>query len=166
MIPKLNKTKLSQIKIRNGETRNKFGEGAKSKKEREIKQSEELQQYLRKITRISTMSLDQENRLWREIKKKEGDKRLEGKIFETNLRLVISIAKKYRDNDSLTFFELIKAGEEGLKRAIEVFKWRRERRKKFSSYAEWWIRRAITEAIANGWLPGDLRASEGIMRKT
>lgn len=152
MIQKFQRSNLSQTEIRNVEIM--------SKKEREIQQSGELRQCLKKVDKAPYISFEEENHLWRKIKEKGGDKNLEDKIFEANLKLVIRIAKKYnRDNNNLTFLELILAGEEGLKRAIEVFKWRRRGRGKFSTYAKWWIKRAIIEATVNGRLPSDLVSS-------
>lgn len=106
-----------------------------------------VRMYLREIGRIQLLSADEEIELARKIVKggKAGDiaKR---KLVQANLRLVVSIAKKYVGRGML-FLDLIQEGNLGLIRAAEKFD--HERGYKFSTYATWWIRQAITRAIAD-----------------
>jgi len=103
--------------------------------------------YLREIGRIKLLSTSDEIKLARKIMEggKEGD-RAKKKLVQSNLRLVVSIAKKYVGRGML-FLDLIQEGNLGLIRAAEKFD--HERGFKFSTYATWWIRQAITRAIAD-----------------
>src|SRR3989344_1810624 len=108
--------------------------------------TDSAQMYLREIGKISLISADEEKELARKIEK--GDQEAKNKLAKANLRLVVSIAKKYvgRSPD-LTLLDLIQEGNLGLFRAVEKFDWRRGF--KFSTYATWWIRQAITRALAD-----------------
>ena len=103
--------------------------------------------YLREIGRIKLLSTNDEIKLARKIMEggREGD-RAKKKLVQANLRLVVSIAKKYVGRGML-FLDLIQEGNLGLIRAAEKFD--HERGFKFSTYATWWIRQAITRAIAD-----------------
>ncbi len=100
--------------------------------------------YLREIGKISLLSLDEEAELAKKIV--EGDKKAKDKMVEANMRLVVSIAKRYSGR-GLDFLDLIQEGNTGLLRAVEKFD--PEKGFKFSTYATWWIRQAITRAIAD-----------------
>ena len=106
-----------------------------------------VRMYLREIGRIRLLTADEEIELARKIAKggAEGD-RAKQKLVQANLRLVVSIAKKYVGRGML-FLDLIQEGNLGLIRAAEKFD--HERGYKFSTYATWWIRQAITRAIAD-----------------
>ena len=100
--------------------------------------------YLREIGKIPLLSSDEEMELARRIV--EGDKRAKDKMAEANMRLVVSIAKRYSGR-GLDFLDLIQEGNTGLLRAVEKFD--PDKGFKFSTYATWWIRQAITRAIAD-----------------
>ncbi|MBI2113401.1 MAG: sigma-70 family RNA polymerase sigma factor [Candidatus Wildermuthbacteria bacterium] len=105
-----------------------------------------VQMYLKEIGRISFVTGDQEKELAKRIE--QGDMEAKKILARANLRLVVSIAKKYVGRSpNLTLLDLIQEGNLGLFRAVEKFDWRRGY--KFSTYATWWIRQAITRAIAD-----------------
>jgi len=103
-----------------------------------------VRMYLREIGRIRLLVATEEIDLAQRIEK--ADKRARKKLIESNLRLVVSIAKKYIGR-GMSFLDLIQEGNQGLMRAVEKYDWRRGY--KFSTYATWWIRQAITRAIAD-----------------
>jgi RNA polymerase primary sigma factor len=100
--------------------------------------------YLAEIGRVRLLTHADEIRLAKGIAR--GDKRCKDRLVEANLRLVVSIAKKYR-NRGVSFLDLIQEGNLGLIRAVEKFD--HTKGYKFSTYATWWIRQAITRAIAD-----------------
>ncbi len=100
--------------------------------------------YLREIGKIPLLSAEEEQELAQRIVK--GDKKAKDKMVESNMRLVVSIAKRYGGR-GLDFLDLIQEGNTGLLRAVEKFD--PEKGFKFSTYATWWIRQAITRAIAD-----------------
>ena len=100
--------------------------------------------YLREIGKIPLLSAEEEMDLARRIV--EGDKKAKDKMAEANMRLVVSIAKRYSGR-GLDFLDLIQEGNTGLLRAVEKFD--PDKGFKFSTYATWWIRKAITRAIAD-----------------
>ncbi|MBR0431867.1 RNA polymerase sigma factor RpoD [Candidatus Saccharibacteria bacterium] len=100
--------------------------------------------YLREIGKIPLLSPEEEQDLAARIVK--GDKKAKDKMVESNMRLVVSIAKRYSGR-GLDFLDLIQEGNTGLLRAVEKFD--PEKGFKFSTYATWWIRQAITRAIAD-----------------
>ncbi len=100
--------------------------------------------YLREIGKIPLLSPEEELDLAHRVLK--GDKKAKDKMVEANMRLVVSIAKRYSGR-GLDFLDLIQEGNTGLLRAVEKFD--PEKGFKFSTYATWWIRQAITRAIAD-----------------
>ncbi len=100
--------------------------------------------YLREIGKIPLLSQDEEQELAQKVV--EGDKKAKDKMVEANMRLVVSIAKRYSGR-GLDLLDLIQEGNTGLLRAVEKFD--PEKGFKFSTYATWWIRQAITRAIAD-----------------
>lgn len=106
--------------------------------------SDPVRMYLREIGRVSLLTYEEEVALAKRVEK--ADKRAREKLINANLRLVVSIAKKYV-NRGLTLLDLIEEGNIGLMRAVMKYDWRRGY--KFSTYATWWIRQAITRAIAD-----------------
>lgn len=103
-----------------------------------------VRMYLKEIGRIPLLTREQEIELAQ--KTEAGDKRAKEKLTASNLRLVVSIAKKYIGR-GMTFLDLIQEGNKGLIRAVEKYDWTKGF--KFSTYATWWIRQAITRAIAD-----------------
>ncbi len=103
-----------------------------------------IQMYLREIGKIPLLTAEEEVILAKG--KERGDKESERKMVEANLRLVVSIAKKFAGKQ-LTLLDLIQEGNIGLFRAVKKFDYRRGF--KFSTYATWWIRQAITRALAD-----------------
>ena len=100
--------------------------------------------YLREIGRVPLLSSDEEIEL--AVKIAEGDEYAKGRLIEANLRLVVSIAKKYVGR-GMYFLDLIQEGNVGLIKAVDKFDYTKGF--KFSTYATWWIRQAITRAIAD-----------------
>ncbi len=100
--------------------------------------------YLKEISHIPLLSAEEEVELAKRIER--GDHRALQRLSRSNLRLVVSVAKRYVGR-GLTLLDLIQEGNIGLMRAAEKFDWRRGY--KFSTYATWWIRQAITRAIAD-----------------
>ena len=103
-----------------------------------------LRLYLREIGKVPLLTADQEVSLAKRIER--GDMRAKQQMIEANLRLVVSIAKGYLGR-GLSFLDLIQEGSLGLIRAVEKFDYRKGY--KFSTYATWWIRQAVTRAIAD-----------------
>jgi len=103
-----------------------------------------VRMYLREIGKIPLLKSEEEISLAQKIEK--GDRKAKKKLTESNLRLVVSIAKKYVMR-GLSLLDLIQEGNQGLIRAVEKYDWRKGY--KFSTYATWWIRQAITRAIAD-----------------
>ena len=103
-----------------------------------------IKMYLREIGQIPLLSQAEEVAVAQRIE--QGDESAVTKLTESNLRLVVSIAKKYT-NRGLKLLDLIQEGNIGLMKAVEKFEWRKGY--KFSTYATWWIRQSITRAIAD-----------------
>lgn len=105
-----------------------------------------VQMYLKEIGRHSLISAQEERDLAKRIQ--AGDEEAKNLLARANLRLVVSIAKKYVGRSAdLTLLDLIQEGNLGLFKAVEKFEW--EKGYKFSTYATWWIRQAITRALAD-----------------
>ncbi|SER17585.1 RNA polymerase primary sigma factor [Gracilibacillus ureilyticus] len=109
-----------------------------------IKINDPVRMYLKEIGRVDLLSASEEIELAKKIE--EGDEYSKKRLAEANLRLVVSIAKRYVGRGML-FLDLIQEGNMGLIKAVEKFDFRKGF--KFSTYATWWIRQAITRAIAD-----------------
>jgi RNA polymerase primary sigma factor len=103
-----------------------------------------VRMYLKEIGRIPLLNREQEIRLAQQVEAESA--KAKQKLIDANLRLVVSIAKKYIGR-GMTFLDLIQEGNKGLIRAVEKFDWTKGF--KFSTYATWWIRQAITRSIAD-----------------
>ena len=103
-----------------------------------------VRMYLKEIGQIKLLTAEEEVELAQRMA--DGDENAKSKLIEANLRLVVSIAKKYSGR-GLHILDLIQEGNTGLIRAVDKFDWKRGN--KFSTYATWWIRQAITRAIAD-----------------
>ena len=121
-----------------------FGSGAKLEEIKSAGVDDTVKMYLREIGKYPLLTFPQEIDLAKKIKK--GDMTAKHKLVNSNLRLVVSIAKKYTGRGML-FLDLIQEGNLGLIRAVEKFDYRKGY--KFSTYATWWIRQAITRSIAD-----------------
>ena len=110
----------------------------------EYNMEDPVRMYLKEIGQIKLLSAEEEVELAKRVA--EGDQDAKNKLTEANLRLVVSIAKKYSGR-GLHILDLIQEGNTGLIRAVDKFDWTKGN--KFSTYATWWIRQAITRAIAD-----------------
>lgn len=104
-----------------------------------------VQMYLREIGKVPLLKAEEETELAKRIE--QGDNEARKRLAEANLRLVVSIAKKYTGRKNLSLLDLIQEGNLGLFRAVEKFDYRKGF--KFSTYGTWWIRQAITRALAD-----------------
>ena len=111
---------------------------------KDININDPVRMYLKEIGRISLLSPEEELELSEKVA--EGDEEAKSKLAESNLRLVVSIAKRYVGR-GLLFLDLIQEGNIGLMKAVDKFD--SDKGYKFSTYATWWIRQAITRAIAD-----------------
>ncbi len=111
---------------------------------KEINMDDPVKMYLKDIGKVPLLAADEEIELARRML--EGDEEAKRKLSEANLRLVVSIAKRYMGRGML-FLDLIQEGNLGLMKAVEKFDY--QKGFKFSTYATWWIRQAITRAIAD-----------------
>ncbi|KYD25787.1 RNA polymerase sigma factor RpoD [Parageobacillus toebii] len=109
-----------------------------------VKINDPVRMYLKEIGRVPLLSAEEEIELAKRIE--QGDEEAKRRLTEANLRLVVSIAKRYVGRGML-FLDLIQEGNMGLLKAVEKFDYRKGY--KFSTYATWWIRQAITRAIAD-----------------
>ncbi len=107
--------------------------------------ADSIQMYLREIGKVPLLSNVEEIELAK--RKERGDKEAANRLIQANLRLVVSIAKKFAGAKGLSLLDLIQEGNIGLFKAVEKFEYRKGY--KFSTYATWWIRQAITRAIAD-----------------
>lgn len=106
---------------------------------------ESVRAYLKEIGNIPLLDREEEIRLAEKVQ--DGDERARSQMVNSNLRLVVSVAKHYVNGSSMSFLDLIQEGNIGLVKAVEKFDC--QLGYKFSTYATWWIRQAITRAIAD-----------------
>ncbi len=113
-------------------------------KEKYSKATDSVHMYLKEIGKIDLLTREEEIRLFNNYA--NGDRNARKKLIEANLRLVVSVAKKYHDK-GISFLDLIQEGNTGLMKAVDKFDVSKDYR--FSTYATWWIRQAITRALAD-----------------
>ena len=111
----------------------------------DVRVDDPVKMYLKDIGTVQLLTSEQEIQLAKRIL--EGDERAKNELSERNLKLVVSIAKKYVNRSSMQFLDLIQEGNLGLLKAVEKFDYTKGFR--FSTYATWWIRQSITRAIAD-----------------
>jgi len=133
----------ANIDIVNGDDEEEQESAAVRSSQREVS-TDALQLFLKDIGKVELLTAPQEVELAKRIER--GDERAKRQMVEANLRLVVSIAKRYR-NQGLPFLDLIQEGTIGLVRAAEKFDHRKGF--KFSTYATWWIRQAVARALAD-----------------
>jgi RNA polymerase primary sigma factor len=133
----------ANIDIVNGDDEEEQESAAARSSQREVS-TDALQLFLKDIGKVELLTAPQEVELAKRIER--GDERAKRQMVEANLRLVVSIAKRYR-NQGLPFLDLIQEGTIGLVRAAEKFDHRKGF--KFSTYATWWIRQAVARALAD-----------------
>ena len=104
-----------------------------------------VKMYLKDIGKVPLLSIEEERELAKKVM--QGDQYAKSVLCEANLRLVVSVAKKYVGKTSMSFLDLIQEGNMGLLRAVDKFDYTKGF--KFSTYATWWIRQAITRAMAD-----------------
>lgn len=137
---------LDQGGIELKEAREFLDVGVKEPKKRLEAKIDPVQMYLKEIGQIPALTAREEKELARRIE--AGDMEAKKRLTQSNLKLVVSIARKYIGRSQhLTLLDLIQEGNLGLFRAVEKFDWRKGY--KFSTYATWWIRQAITRALAD-----------------
>ena len=152
---KIDKIGLATVEMEDGilsltekksEILNQLGVSGKQKKKFEISDisADSIQMYLREIGKVPLLKPEEEISLAK--RSERSDQEAKRKLIEANLRLVVSIAKRFTGK-SLSLLDLIQEGNIGLFRAVEKFDYRRGY--KFSTYATWWIRQAITRALAD-----------------
>ncbi|MGM0378565.1 MAG: RNA polymerase sigma factor RpoD [Bacillota bacterium] len=146
---KLSKEEQKEVKEKEKERNKKKKEEVKeNKKEKTVPKSvnvdDPVRMYLKEIGKVSLLTKEEEIDLAKRIE--AGEEYAKQKLTEANLRLVVSIAKKYVGRGML-FLDLIQEGNLGLLKAVKKFDWRKGY--KFSTYATWWIRQAITRSIAD-----------------
>ena len=114
-----------------------------------VKKNDILQNYLKDIGRVKLLKQSEERELGKKIKEGKGKeaKIAKKKLVQANLRLVVSIAKRYVGRSGMQFLDLIQEGNIGLIKAVEKFDYTKGFR--FSTYATWWIRQSITRAMAD-----------------
>ncbi len=116
---------------------------ADNKPEERLIQEDSVKCYLKEISEIPLLTVEEEIELAQKIE--VGDREARENMINANLRLVTSVAKKYVNSSSLSILDLIQEGNIGLMKAVDKFDYRRGYR--FSTYATWWIRQAITRSI-------------------
>jgi RNA polymerase primary sigma factor len=132
-----------QVEIVDAAAETEAKEEARIVEAREVS-TDALQLFLKDIGKVELLTAAEEVEIAKRIER--GDHRAKQEMVEANLRLVVSIAKRYR-NQGLPFLDLIQEGTIGLVRAAEKFDWRKGY--KFSTYATWWIRQAVARALAD-----------------
>ena len=134
----------AEIEVRDDYGREKPGQVTYANGDLAAATADSLQLFLNEMARYPLLTAREERELAKRIER--GDQKAKERMINSNLRLVVSIAKRYQGHD-LALIDLIQEGILGLIRAVEKFDWRRGY--KFSTYATWWIRQAVQRGVAN-----------------
>ena len=143
--PKKKQQKKNKIKIIPTQKQEDLDKEALESLINQVSVDDPVKMYLKDIGRVPLLSQEEEIELAKRVI--EGDESAKAKLCESNLRLVVSIAKRYSGKNGMSFLDLIQEGNIGLLKAVEKFDYTKGFR--FSTYATWWIRQSITRAMAD-----------------
>lgn len=145
LLMELNKHNITFVKLESDIAEDEESEALMQEDTSNYLSDDSVRMYLKEIGNIPLLEPSEEIDLAKRMK--EGDREARQRLINSNLRLVVSVAKRYVRSSGMSFLDLIQEGNTGLIKAVEKFEY--ERGYKFSTYAMWWIRQAITRAIAD-----------------
>ncbi len=145
LVNELNKENITLIRLEDGIIEDDDTEDLIHETTSDYMTDDSVKMYLKEIGNIPLLDFEEEIEVARRIEK--GDEEARQYLINSNLRLVVSVAKRYVRSSGMSFLDLIQEGNTGLMKAVQKFDYKRGY--KFSTYAMWWIRQAITRAIAD-----------------